>query len=147
MRRYFYYTLKHSYALHYFDVRGRGEAIRLMFAYYDVPFEDHRISHEDWPKFKAGEGIIFQLVADARWTEMMRSPYERSPEPHLVFAQRFFEDLKRRSESVLWYKSMKQVKHKRLSHQHHLTLKPEQEQSSPCTRNDHFFFVERPVRV
>ncbi|EYC28748.1 hypothetical protein Y032_0007g3396 [Ancylostoma ceylanicum] len=43
---------KHSYKLHYFDIRGRGEPIRLIFEYYGVKYDDNRISMEDWPNLK-----------------------------------------------------------------------------------------------
>ncbi|XP_060066187.1 glutathione S-transferase 1-like [Ylistrum balloti] len=42
-----------KYTLHYFDGRGRGELIRLLFAMKDMSFEDDRIKFEDWPKLKA----------------------------------------------------------------------------------------------
>ncbi|RCN30437.1 hypothetical protein ANCCAN_23793 [Ancylostoma caninum] len=43
---------KHSYKLHYFDIRGRGEPIRLIFEYYGVKYDDNRIPMEDWPSVK-----------------------------------------------------------------------------------------------
>ncbi|PIO75077.1 glutathione S-transferase protein [Teladorsagia circumcincta] len=43
---------KHTYTLHYFNVRGRGEPIRLIFVYHDVSYEDHRIEMDDWPPLK-----------------------------------------------------------------------------------------------
>ncbi|CAJ0603059.1 unnamed protein product [Cylicocyclus nassatus] len=43
---------KHTYRLHYFDVRGRGEPIRLILEYYGVKYDDHRIKEEDWPNLK-----------------------------------------------------------------------------------------------
>uniref|UniRef100_A0A0K0DL99 GST N-terminal domain-containing protein n=1 Tax=Angiostrongylus cantonensis TaxID=6313 RepID=A0A0K0DL99_ANGCA len=49
---------KHSYTLHYFDRRGRGEPIRLIFAYYNVIYEDNRISKDDWPNYKAGTCVF-----------------------------------------------------------------------------------------
>ncbi|VDK51161.1 unnamed protein product [Cylicostephanus goldi] len=46
---------KHTYRLHYFDVRGRGEPIRLIFEYYGAKYDDHRIKEEEWPSLKGGE--------------------------------------------------------------------------------------------
>uniref|UniRef100_A0A914C6E8 glutathione transferase n=1 Tax=Acrobeloides nanus TaxID=290746 RepID=A0A914C6E8_9BILA len=41
-----------SYKLTYFPFRGRGELIRLILHYAKVPFEDNRITLEDWPSLK-----------------------------------------------------------------------------------------------
>ncbi|KAI1707461.1 putative glutathione S-transferase 5 [Ditylenchus destructor] len=41
-----------KYELHDFDTRGLGEAIRLLFAYTNTPFEDVRITREQWPERK-----------------------------------------------------------------------------------------------
>uniref|UniRef100_A0A914YDQ5 glutathione transferase n=1 Tax=Panagrolaimus superbus TaxID=310955 RepID=A0A914YDQ5_9BILA len=40
------------YKLTYFNIRGLGEPIRIMFRYADVKFEDNRISRSEWPKIK-----------------------------------------------------------------------------------------------
>uniref|UniRef100_A0A7E4UN18 glutathione transferase n=1 Tax=Panagrellus redivivus TaxID=6233 RepID=A0A7E4UN18_PANRE len=40
------------YTLTYFDIRARGEAIRLLFKYAGVEFKDVRIQRADWPKIK-----------------------------------------------------------------------------------------------
>lgn len=40
------------YKLSYFPGRALGEAARLMFHYANVPFEDDRITKEDWPNRK-----------------------------------------------------------------------------------------------
>ncbi|XP_043826009.1 hematopoietic prostaglandin D synthase [Dromiciops gliroides] len=40
------------YKLIYFNMRGRAEIIRYLFAYLDIQYEDHRISLVDWPTVK-----------------------------------------------------------------------------------------------
>uniref|UniRef100_A0A914P3U4 glutathione transferase n=1 Tax=Panagrolaimus davidi TaxID=227884 RepID=A0A914P3U4_9BILA len=40
------------YKLTYFDARGLGEAIRLIFKYANIEFEDIRFHAKDWPKIK-----------------------------------------------------------------------------------------------
>ncbi|XP_050018270.1 hematopoietic prostaglandin D synthase [Alexandromys fortis] len=41
-----------KYKLIYFNIRGRAEIIRYIFAYLDIKYEDHRIEQADWPKIK-----------------------------------------------------------------------------------------------
>lgn len=41
-----------TYKLHYFDGRGRGEAIRLIFVLGNEKFEDRRYDFDEWPKYK-----------------------------------------------------------------------------------------------
>jgi len=41
-----------NYKLYYFNVRGRGEAIRQVFTLAKVPFEDRRLDMETWGSFK-----------------------------------------------------------------------------------------------
>lgn len=39
--------------LHYFNVRARGELVRLIFAAAGVEYDDHRIEFDEWPELKA----------------------------------------------------------------------------------------------
>ncbi|XP_076795989.1 hematopoietic prostaglandin D synthase isoform X2 [Arvicanthis niloticus] len=41
-----------NYKLLYFNMRGRAEIIRYIFAYLDIKYEDHRIEQADWPQIK-----------------------------------------------------------------------------------------------
>ncbi|KAF0988702.1 hypothetical protein HZS_2626 [Henneguya salminicola] len=41
-----------KYTLHYFDMRARGELIRLIFHYKGVDFKDNRVPFEEWDDFK-----------------------------------------------------------------------------------------------
>ncbi|KAI1711875.1 putative glutathione S-transferase 5 [Ditylenchus destructor] len=41
-----------QYKLTYFDVRGLGEMSRCILAYAGAEYEDHRITHEQWPALK-----------------------------------------------------------------------------------------------
>ncbi|KAB0396065.1 hypothetical protein E2I00_009145, partial [Balaenoptera physalus] len=42
-----------NYKLTYFNMRGRAEIIRYIFAYLDIKYEDHRIEQSDWPEIKS----------------------------------------------------------------------------------------------
>lgn len=42
-----------SIVLHYFDVYGRGEIIRLILTHYGQVFTDHRVQYEEWPELCA----------------------------------------------------------------------------------------------
>ncbi|XP_048742387.2 glutathione S-transferase 1-like [Ostrea edulis] len=42
-----------EYKLTYFDIRGRAEISRLVFAAADVPYTDERVNRENWPALKA----------------------------------------------------------------------------------------------
>ena len=38
--------------LHYFDLYGRGEIFRMIFAFLEQRYEDHRVQFSDWPTLK-----------------------------------------------------------------------------------------------
>lgn len=44
-----------KYVYHYFDIRGRGEPGRMLFAMAGIPFQDERIPQSDWPQYKASK--------------------------------------------------------------------------------------------
>lgn len=48
-------SLPSSIALTYFDIPGPAEAIRLTFYIAEVPFEDQRVSRDEFAKMKSGE--------------------------------------------------------------------------------------------
>lgn len=48
-----------KYVFTYFDGRGRGEPGRMLFAVAGVPFEDKRISQEEWPALKSSKHAFF----------------------------------------------------------------------------------------
>ena len=55
-----------KYKLTYFNVKGRAEMTRLLFAAADVKYEDDRIKREDWPKLKESECFLcvyFSIVS------------------------------------------------------------------------------------
>ena len=49
-----------QYKLTYFNLRGRGELIRLLFAYAGQEYEDFRFEIAEWPEYKESESIIFE---------------------------------------------------------------------------------------
>lgn len=49
-----------TYKLRYFDLRGLGEGARLLFHYAGVPFEDERLSKNEWETFKPS--LNFQAI-------------------------------------------------------------------------------------
>jgi prostaglandin-H2 D-isomerase / glutathione transferase len=46
-----------QYKLHYFNIRARGEFIRLIFAAAGVDYEDHRFEIAQWPELKPSQSI------------------------------------------------------------------------------------------
>lgn len=43
---------QHQYKLLYFDIPGRAEHIRYIFAYAGVDYEDFRFQKDQWPEIK-----------------------------------------------------------------------------------------------
>ena len=48
--------------LEYFNVTGRGELIRLLFAYSGINFEDHRVKIEEWPGTKPTTPLGIKII-------------------------------------------------------------------------------------
>ena len=46
-----------EYKLTYFNLRGRAELSRLIFAYAGQKFQDVRIEREQWPELKESESM------------------------------------------------------------------------------------------
>jgi len=46
------------YKLTYFNARGLGEPIRLIFAQAGVPYEDVRVERSEWPQLKPSQSYI-----------------------------------------------------------------------------------------
>jgi prostaglandin-H2 D-isomerase / glutathione transferase len=42
-----------SIVLHYFDINGRGEIIRMILHYNGASFTDHRVTQDKWPELKS----------------------------------------------------------------------------------------------
>jgi len=47
-----------SYKLTYFQMRGRAEIVRLVFAAAGVQYEDHRIDMSQWPSIKPSKSAV-----------------------------------------------------------------------------------------
>nr|ACI67946.1 Glutathione-requiring prostaglandin D synthase [Salmo salar] len=57
-----------SYKLTYFNMRGRAELPRYIFAYAGIAFEDRRVEWNDWPSIKkrlVGNSKLAEAQADA----------------------------------------------------------------------------------
>ena len=50
-----------NYKLTYFNVKGRAEVIRLIFAVAGVEYEDIRLSREEWAAMKPGSKFVESL--------------------------------------------------------------------------------------
>jgi len=65
----------HTYKLKYFPLKARGEPIRYLFAYADVPYEDVRLPTEQWPTLKPTMpfGKVPVLEIDGKVTHQSRA--------------------------------------------------------------------------
>ena len=50
---------KPSFHLHYFNMRGRGETARLLFALKGQDYIDTRVDPPDWPALRPGKSTKF----------------------------------------------------------------------------------------
>jgi len=62
-----------SYKLSYFDLRGRAEIIRLIFAVSGVKYDDNRISFDSWPELKKNLPLGALPVLDFDDTHLVQS--------------------------------------------------------------------------
>ena len=66
-----------EYKLYYFDARGRGELIRLLFAAAGKKFEDVRFKAEQWPEYKPkapfGQAPFIDIIEEGKTTTMAQS--------------------------------------------------------------------------
>lgn len=46
---------QHQYKLLYFDIPGRAEHIRYIFAYAEIEYEDFRFQKDQWPEIKKSQ--------------------------------------------------------------------------------------------
>ncbi|KII61103.1 Glutathione S-transferase [Thelohanellus kitauei] len=51
-----------QYTLHYFDMRARGEIIRLIFNFAGVPYTDNKVPFECWDDFKSNHELPFNQL-------------------------------------------------------------------------------------
>lgn len=56
-----------QYKLIYFNGRGRGELIRLIFAAAGVDFEDYRINMEEWNQLKPSKSAALEFASIVRY--------------------------------------------------------------------------------
>lgn len=66
-----------EYKLFYFNLKGRGEVIRLIFLCAGQKYDDVRISREEWPSYKAksptGQAPFLEIKNGSRSTLISQS--------------------------------------------------------------------------
>lgn len=81
---------KHRYKLVYFQGKGRGEPIRLIFHHFGVDFDDIRLSQEEWQahkqlKSKMNTTFLSELGGDGGEVSRPCSPkIVFSPTSHII---------------------------------------------------------------
>jgi len=55
-------SLSSPITLHYFDIYGRAEAIRMVLAYLDLSYIDHRVEFSEWPSLKQSPMCEFEQL-------------------------------------------------------------------------------------
>lgn len=69
-----------SYKIHYFNFRGRGEAIRFLLSYGGIEFEDIRFEEDEWPKIKPCKFLNFiKFWKFLNFIEFSAMPYGKVP--------------------------------------------------------------------
>ncbi len=62
-----------TYKLYYFNVRGRGEIARLIFAAAGQQYEDIRYEHDQWPAHKAEMPLVQMPVLEVDGVKLPQS--------------------------------------------------------------------------
>lgn len=52
-----------KYKLIYYNARGRAEIIRFLFAHLEIPYEDKRLTFEEWPSIKQSTFNCFGVIS------------------------------------------------------------------------------------
>ncbi|KAK6312748.1 hypothetical protein J4Q44_G00160950 [Coregonus suidteri] len=69
-----------SYRLTYFNMRGRAELARYIFAYAGIAFEDRRVEWKDWPSIKkTGLGLEIECLGAVSDTFLQAFPLGKLP--------------------------------------------------------------------
>ena len=66
-----------EYKLYYFDLRGRAEIIRLLFAAAGKKYQDIRFKREQWPEYKQkapfGQAPYIEIIEGGKTLTMAQS--------------------------------------------------------------------------
>ena len=67
-----------KYVLHYFDIAGRAEPLRLMFQQAGVDFEDHRVQFQEWPELKKNGKPTVSIMGEGRGVSLSQKSIQFS---------------------------------------------------------------------